>query len=165
MRPGSSPAHVVCLPRITPDSAHQFISGDCKCWSGSVRYRETYKMCSVGGTSWRGLKTNAIDWTFKIYVYGVTIFANLHFCRFHSDDNCINLKKLWNLFPNWLHFQAPKMLLSCKWTVKTHEKCSVFSWKDCYVNSPLLKLFHGTNNSIWFGMAWGWAYNETIPLM
>ncbi len=45
---------------ITPDSTHQLISGDCKTRSGCVRYRETYKMCSAGGTSWRGLRTTVL---------------------------------------------------------------------------------------------------------
>ncbi len=46
---------------ITPDSTHQLISRDCKTWSGCVRYRETYKMCSAGGTLWRGLRTTDLQ--------------------------------------------------------------------------------------------------------
>ncbi len=34
-----SPAHM-SPSSITPDSTHQLISGDCKTWSGCVRYRD-----------------------------------------------------------------------------------------------------------------------------
>ncbi len=53
---------------ITPDSTHQLISGECKTWSGCVRYRETYKMCSAGGTSWRGLRTTGILYSFEFFI-------------------------------------------------------------------------------------------------
>ncbi len=60
--PGEPPALYIWISpsSITPDSTHQLIGGDCKTWSGCVRCRETYNMCSAVDTSWRGLKTTIV---------------------------------------------------------------------------------------------------------
>ncbi len=60
--PGEPPALYIWMSpsSITPDPTHQLISGDYKTWSGCVRCRETYKMCSAVDTSWRGLKTTVL---------------------------------------------------------------------------------------------------------
>ncbi len=53
-------AHFVCPPHLS--HLIQLISSLVETVRPEmgVRYRDTYKMCSAGGTSWRGLKTTDV---------------------------------------------------------------------------------------------------------
>ncbi len=80
-----SPAHFVCLPHLS--HLIQLISADCKTWSVCVRYRETYKMCSAGGTSWRGLRTTALyDVSISIGTVACLSKRSAVSCCIHSSD-------------------------------------------------------------------------------
>ncbi len=126
-------AHCVFLPHQSHViSTNQLISGACKTWSGCIRYRETYKMCSAGSTSWRGLRTTVLRHRCE-NPFSEVLFFRVWFSSVFEDEH------IWLASTKWRKKMHQNMLTKldfecfCCTCIDAFQNFKAEDYKSCYL--------------------------------
>ncbi len=125
--------------------------------SGCVGYWDTYKMCSAGGTSWRGLRTTALDFIsiiqFKLCVWIIQNYDSTVHLHHHLNVHkslCVAfywfihlLTFLENIFTG-KYFYFAAILLYCIWM----NEAFIFGYTFVHIFKYISKYFCRFCNNI-----------------